>query len=114
MHRYANPLKNILLSGFLLCSTFVHSQAVYENHNREVYNYLARMAQKGIIRFDDNIRPLSRIYLAACLDSVAAKATILSPIEQKELQFYRRELNDGLFLSANTGQNRVDFFKKDT
>lgn len=113
MHQYARSLTHILLLT-LLFTTAAQSQVVYENHNSEVYNYLSRMAQKGLIRFDDNIRPLSRIYIAGCLDSVSARETQLSPVEKKELYFYKQEFNDGLILTNSKGRNKVDFFKNDT
>lgn len=107
--------KRIILFLLLLGPvSAMYGQAVYENHNSEVYNYLYRMAQKGIIRFDDNIRPLSRAYLSACLDSVAAKLPLLSAIEIKELHFYNKEFSEFRGLSTNNNQNKVDFFKKDS
>ncbi|MBV9989201.1 MAG: hypothetical protein JO301_16095 [Chitinophagaceae bacterium] len=67
------------------------AQVVWEYHGKEIYNYLTRMAQKGLVVFDDNIRPLSRKYLADCLDSLSLKSTRLSAVEQKELAFYLQE-----------------------
>jgi hypothetical protein len=67
------------------------AQVVWENHRKEVYNYLSRMAQKGSVKFDDNIRPLSRKYIADCLDSLLHKAALLTVVERKELTFYSQE-----------------------
>jgi hypothetical protein len=69
----------------------VGGQVVWENHTKEVYNYLSRMAQKGLIELNDNIKPLSRKYLADCLDSLAHKKNELTATEHKELLFYTRE-----------------------
>jgi hypothetical protein len=71
------------------------AQPVYERHTHEVYNYLSRMAQKGVLVFDDNIRPLSKTYILSCLDSVALHVATLTAVERKELDFYRKEFNEG-------------------
>jgi ribA/ribD-fused uncharacterized protein len=44
---------------FLLFSVnFVAAQPVYERHTHEVYSFLARMAQKGLLEWNDNIKQL--------------------------------------------------------
>ncbi len=95
----------------LLFTSTLKSQAVWENNTNEVYHFLYRMAQKGIIDFDDNIRPLSRIYLGSCLDSLSVKTSLLSKTELKELVFYQQEYTDKL-LNTQTAPSR--FLKKDT
>lgn len=104
--------KSLFLLLFTLSSVFkANSQAIYEYQHNEIYNYLSRMAQKGLIRFDDNIRPLSRIYLGACLDSLSEKKELLSSVEKKELVFYLQEYNDRKLIETDsTGSS---FFKKD-
>lgn len=94
----------------LLFTSTLKSQAVWENNTNEVYHFLYRMAQKGIIDFDDNIRPLSRIYLGSCLDSLSVKTSLLSKTELKELVFYQQEYTDKL-LNTQTTPSR--FLKKD-
>lgn len=73
-----------------------HSQVVYERHTNEVYNFLSRFAQKGVIVFDDMIRPISKERIRLALDSVAAYPQLLSATEKKELAFYREEYNEGI------------------
>lgn len=85
----------LLINLFLItCGGSMNAQPVYERHTHEVYNYLMRMAQKGWIEFNDNIRPLSKTYLLDCLDSLQSKAT-LTETERAELLFYRKEFNEG-------------------
>ena len=108
-------MKKLLLILWVCSISFsiqLKAQAVYENHHAEIYNYLARMAQKGIIDFEDHIRPLSRNYLSDCLDSVASKKSELSQIEKQELAFYIQEYAT---VKANNPLNthQVQFFKKD-
>lgn len=91
----------------------LEAQVVWENHTKEVYNYLSRMAQKGLIEFDDNIRPVSRKYIADCLDSLSHKAVLLSPVENKELTFYSQEYGNELASTPRDVKPDTRFFKKD-
>ncbi len=108
-------LKRLLIS--IVClpvfSTFVNAQVVWETHTKEVYHYLSRMAQKGTIRFDDNIKPLSRKYIADCLDSLSQKKEALSPVEKKELSFYRNEYGNEWDNTATGSAEEVHFLKTD-
>ena len=97
----------ILLAGNL------SAQIVWENHTKEVYNYLSRMAQKGVISFDDNIKPLSRKYIAECLDSLSHNTTQLSATENKELSFYSREYGNELALAPSSAKEEIHFLKTD-
>ena len=72
------PLLLFILAAAFTNNTTLNAQVVWENHTKEVYNYLSRMAQKGVIRFDDNIRPLSKKYISDCLDSVSHKINPVS------------------------------------
>lgn len=84
-----------LAIAVLLFQVSVTAQPVYERHTHEVYNYLSRLAQKGVVEFDDNIRPISKTYINSVLDSVAAHASVLNETEKKELAFYLREFREG-------------------
>lgn len=101
----------LLMVAGCLTPASVWAQGAFENHRNEVYNFLSRMAQKGMVEFDDNVRPLSRVYLQNCLDSVAARSSALTAVEKKELGFYLREYTDR---NINEGSSPVDFFRKDT
>ena len=77
---------------FLLFSVnFVAAQPVYERHTHEVYSFLARMAQKGLLEWNDNIKPITKQEILAALDSLTTKKVVLTTLEQKELAFYKGE-----------------------
>jgi len=81
---------SIWLFIFLLAlTTQVAAQPVYERHTAEVNQYLGRMAQKGLIVWEDNIQPLRMDLITAALDSLQACASTLSTVEKKELSFYQ-------------------------
>ena len=79
---------------------FVKSQAVYENVQNSVYEYLNRQAQNGNIVLDDMVRPLTRIQISQYLFELSVnyqkKKSILLPIEAKELDFYVKEYGFGI------------------
>ncbi len=52
-----------LLLLLSLSFTRLNAQAVWENYRNEIYNYLYRMSQKGLIRLNDIIRPVSREHI---------------------------------------------------
>ncbi len=89
----------------------IKAQVVWEDHTKEVYNYLSRMAQKGLIVFNDNIRPLSRKYIADCLDSLSHR-TQLDAVDKKELAFYFREYGQEIMPIAYANE-KVSFLKND-
>ncbi|NCI48056.1 hypothetical protein [Sediminibacterium soli] len=110
---YHIALSICLLFG-VFASSSLKSQAVWENQTAEVYQFLYRMSQKGLLVFDDMVRPVSRTYIAGCLDTLAAKSGSLSSVEKKELAFYQREYTDrALSDSAANGRLfRTDPFNR--
>lgn len=67
------------------------AQVVYEPTYKTVYGYLSRLAQKGVIDLDDIVLPLSRAYISNKLDTLNFQSGVLTPLERKELDFYRKE-----------------------
>lgn len=106
-------LSFLLVGGLMLLSMqTTKAQAVPEYTQNEVYNYLSRMAQKGLIQFNDQIRPLSRVYLANCLDSLALHLNELTEIEKKEWAFYQQDLTDAKAVASGNAE-QAKFFTKD-
>jgi hypothetical protein len=71
------------------------------------------MAQKGLIVYNDNIRPIPRIYIENCLDTLLTKQSQLTPVERKELNFYKQEFSDESF-QPSMQLIQTKFLKKDT
>lgn len=74
----------------LLCSS-LSAQTVWENSNSEIYPYLNRLSQKGLIDFQDIIRPVSRDQIGKLLMELDGKKDQLSKIEKNELNFFLQE-----------------------
>ena len=86
--------KNCFLILVFFITYQLHAQIVFEDHRSEIYNYLYRMAQKGLISFEDHIRPLPRKQIIQALDSLEKQTQTLTVLERKELQFYQKEYSD--------------------
>jgi hypothetical protein len=100
----------LLIFSFALITQVV-AQPVYERHKAEVNQYLARMAQKGLIVWDDNIQPLRMDIITAALDSLQARVSKLSSIEKKELCFYQN-FYQSVSNKYQLGYKKEDFFFK--
>lgn len=82
-------IKKIFL--FLVLNSLAFSQVVYEPLHRDVYSFLARLSQKSIIEFNDQIRPVSRKYIAQKLLELSHQSNDLTSLEKEELEFYSKD-----------------------
>ncbi len=69
-------------------SSMVFAQAVFEPAASSVYDFLNRLSIKGLIIFNDELRPLSREYIAGKLIELENKKSQLTGLEKKELTYY--------------------------
>lgn len=108
------PFFKYLLFSILLMQIHltVFAQNIFENHRTEVYPYLSRMAQKGLIIIDDYIQPISRQAILMALLELQKNESRLTKIELSELKFYLQEYNtiQGITNKDNT---KADLIKKD-
>jgi len=105
--------KWLLFSLLLLqIHSTVFAQNIYENHRTEVYGYIARMAQKGLVEVDDYIQPISRQAILLALLEIQKKQQSLTKLEQSELKFYLQEYNT-IQVVSNKDNTTADFIKKD-
>ena len=98
----------ILLSG----SSLVHAQVVYEPLYEDVYNFLRRVSQKGIIEFDDLIRPLPRTYISEKLLEADSLSSQLTSLERDELKFFLKDFYHEQWLSEGNDKQteHLDYF----
>ena len=97
---------------FLSCIIFFYNnssaQTIFENNRSELYPFLNRMAQKGLVQFDDIIQPVTRTHINQALINLQNKKSQLSITEQKELAFYLEE-----FAIIGDTSTKLDLFKND-
>ena len=84
------------------------AQNIWENPNSQVYGYLNRMAQKGLIQFNDLIKPINRFDIQYALEELTNQKENLSEFELKELKFYLQE-----YKSVNKNDTSFQIAKKD-
>jgi hypothetical protein len=102
----------------ILLSKKINAQNIFENNQSEVYFYLSRIAQKGLISFNDLIQPINRKEISSKLEELSNKDSLLNKIEKEELFFYLREyglnkvqLSDKVFLLKKDEKYRWRTFK---
>ncbi len=109
------PIK--LLRGLtLLCmgvifQLHVTAQTIWENPKSEAYPFLTRMANKGLIQFNDLILPVSRKTIYEHLRQLQQISSSLTSTEKKELAFYLQEYSRAYHTIKDT--SNISFFKKD-
>ena len=84
------------------------AQNIWENPNSQVYGYLNRMAQKGLIQLNDLIKPINRVDIQFALNELSSKKGQLTLIEKLELNFYLQE-----YKPLNGRDSIVQIIKKD-
>ena len=86
-------IKYILLLSLLVTNySLLFPQVVNQPLNNDVYQYLARLSQRGVIELNDEIRPLSRMYIANKLIQLQTESNKLTPLELEELNFYIQDI----------------------
>ncbi len=103
----------------LSLTSMAFAQTVFEPINSNVYDFLDRMAQKGVIQFSDVVRPVSRMYIAKKLldvEAVSSKeygvgskevGSRLSEVEREDLEFYLKDFGfevKSILRSANASR----------
>ncbi len=90
----SNSLLRIFTALILLFSlTILKAQVVNEPLYKEVYNFLERLSNKGVIEFDDLILPVSRKTVFIKLTEAKEKQHLLTNLEKEELTFFLSDYN---------------------
>jgi len=105
-------MKKIIILLFTAACLQLQAQVVYEPLHRDVYNFLSRLSQKGIIIFNDEIKPLSRKYISEKLSEVSEKLSELTSLEKEELDFFKQDFFYELNLKTDTTMH-LSYFGKD-
>jgi len=106
-------MKYILLF-ILVIFINIKAQVVYEPLHKDVYEFLSRLAQKGIIEFNDQVKPLPRKYIAEKLLEAECDKCMTS-LEKEELEFYKSDYSNELsFIRGDLLSKKIGFFQKDS
>lgn len=102
--------KTFLLIAIIALASKATAQ-VNELNSSGVYDYLYRMAEKGLIQWNDYQLPVDRRSISSAIDSLSSIQYKLGKTELKELEFYKQEYAFDHFDSL---KQEKAFFKKDT
>jgi hypothetical protein len=104
--------KYFIVVLFVLLAGISQAQVVYEPLYEDVYNFLRRVSQKGIIEFDDLIRPLPRSYISSKLLEADSLASKLTPLEREEVKFFLQDYYNERWLAEgnNKETEHLDYF----
>lgn len=105
----------ILLFLILLWFPNLTAQIVYENLNNDVYIFLERLNQKGIIEYFDLIKPLSRKYISEKLIEAEKNISLLTELDKQELEYYKKDFYFELesFREENSDKKYLRYFESD-
>lgn len=108
---YSNCLLVVL--SFLLFTSLTFSQSIPESVENDIYLFLNRLAAKGVIQFDDIVKPIPRkIIYKKLFESI--NNNLLSNLEKAELEFYLKEYGiEKDLIVNNNSTKRSNFFGKD-
>ena len=87
---------------FLTSAKYNYSQVIYTPITSDVYNYLERIADKGIIEnYYSMAKPLSRAEIADYLKEIENKSGLLTKVEKEELKWYENDYSYELYGKFN-------------
>jgi len=100
---------------FIIINRLAIAQVVYEPLGKDVYSYLQRLSQKGIIELDDLIKPFSKKYISDKLLEIKNKEGQLTELEKDELKYFEQDYYWELegFQEANQDQKYLGYFERD-
>ena len=105
------------LAVFLIIAAQIplRAQVVFEPLDHEVYNFLDRLDQKGIIEFDDIMKPLPRKYIFEKLQDAKKNIDLLTNLEKEELNYFEKEYFFEKKLAGDTTgyKKSANFFGED-
>ena len=83
--------KIVFISLLTTSYSLLTAQVVNQPLHSDIYQYLSRLSQRGVIELHDEIRPLSRKYIAEKLVEISDRRSQITEMEIEELEFYAKD-----------------------
>ena len=106
-------LSFLIILTYLLSLSFTSAQTVYEPVGRDIYAFLDRIAQKGLIVFNDQVRPVTRKYIAEKLLEINSKKEQLTSLEKEEAEFYLKDYGFEIEFINERSTSNIGYLSKD-
>lgn len=91
-------MKKYIIFFFILGITVASAQSVFEPSSSSIYDLLNRLSVKGLMEFNDELKPLSRMELANKLIEADDQHDKLTSLEQQEIDYHKKEFAPELAL----------------
>jgi hypothetical protein len=91
-----------VITAIIFFATFLHAQSVFEPINSDIYNFLQTLSIKGIIHFDYEVKPITRIDIAKILLEAERKTIELTNLEKELLNYYKQDFEHEINLINKT------------
>jgi len=98
----------------LIFPGLLFSQVVFEPVYSSIYNFLNRLSVKGVIVFNDELRPVSRKLIAEKLLEAECSLEDLTLTEREELLYYKKDFHPEIMIIRNSEEQETIFFKDDS
>ena len=101
-----------IFSVIIVFTALLHSQSIYEPVNSNVYDFLEKLSIKGILSFDYEIKPLTRIEIAEKIIEAEKNTLQLTALEKELLSFYIQDFKHEINLINKdfTAEASPEFF----
>ena len=107
-------MKKYIIIFFILGITVASAQSVFEPSSSSIYDLLNRLSVKGLMEFNDELKPLSRMELANKLIEADDQHDKLTSLEQQEIDYYKKEFAPELALRGIISiAEKPQFFRMD-
>lgn len=107
-------MKKLLLLIVGLSTFIAFGQAVFEPASSTVYDLLNRLSVKGIIVFNDELKPLTRVKLFNKLLEAEAYVDQLTLLEKEEIQYFKKDFALEFAINARDTTMAAKFFEFDS
>ena len=101
-----------IFSVIIVFTALLHSQSIYEPVNSNVYDFLEKLSIKGILSFDYEIKPLTRIEIAEKIIEAEKNTLQMTALEKELLSFYIQDFKHEINLINKdfTAEASPEFF----
>src|SRR3972149_6553343 len=97
----------------LFMQGILSAQAIFEPSSSSVYEFLNRLSVRGILEFQDELRPLARILIAEKLLEAEKNTQKLSEVEKEDLNYYKQDFYLELETIKNSDSEKMVVFRND-
>ena len=89
------------IASIIIFSTLLNAQAIFEPVESDVYDFLESLSIKGVLTFDYNLKPLTRIEISKKILEAENNYAKLTEIDKELLNIYQKDFAHEINLVKN-------------